>query len=93
MKIDTDFNLIVSGRHTWAFYKVNRHTGAVMWQVQTGLTSGGKYTTGAQSNFRIGSGAAFSWQHDPEPLGNNEYRIFDNNSNQALPPPTRRHTC
>ncbi len=87
VKVDSDHNLIVSGRHTWAFYKINRHTGATMWQVQTGLTNGGKYTTGAQSNFKIGPGAAFSWQHDPEPLGNNEYRIFDNNSNQAFPPP------
>jgi hypothetical protein len=87
VKIDSDFNLIVSGRHTWAFYKINRHTGATMWQVQTGLTNSGKYTTGAQSTFKIGSGAAFAWQHDPEPLGNNEYRIFDNNSNQAFPPP------
>jgi hypothetical protein len=87
VRIDSDFNLIVSARHTWAIYKVNRHHGNIMWQLQTGLTSGGKYTTGPKSTFKIGPGAAFAWQHDPEPLGNDTYRIFDNNSNQVLPPP------
>jgi hypothetical protein len=77
VKIDTDHNLIVSARHTWAFYKVNRHHGNIMWQVRSG-----NHTTGAGSTFTIGKGAAFAWQHDPEPLGNNEYRVFDNNWNQ-----------
>ena len=33
---DTDGNLLISGRNTWAVYKVNQQTGAIMW------TLGGK---------------------------------------------------
>ena len=91
VRIDSDHNLIISARHTWTIYKVNRHHGNIMWQLQTGLTSGGKYTTGAQSNFKIGSGAAFAWQHDPEPLGNDTYRIFDNNWNMFAQPQQPAH--
>ena len=91
MRIDRDFNLIVSARHMWAIYKVNRHHGNAMWQLQTGLTTNGKYTTGKQSTYKIGPGAAFAWQHDPEPLGNNTYRIFDNNWNMFAQPPQPAH--
>jgi hypothetical protein len=65
--VDSDHNLIISSRHTWTVYKVDRHTGKVIWRL------GGK-----RSSFTIGRGAAFSWQHDAEPIGNNGYRIFDN---------------
>lgn len=77
VNIDTDHNLLISSRHTWTVYKVNRHTGRVIWEL------GGKY-----SNFAIGKGAAFSWQHDAEPLGENFYRIFDNawNADPNTPP-------
>ena len=85
--IDSDHNLIVSARHTWAIYKINRHHGNDHVAGADRPDHRRKYTTGAQSNFKIGKGAAFAWQHDPEPLGNNEYRIFDNNWNQVSPPP------
>jgi hypothetical protein len=51
--VDDDGNLLVSGRNTWAVYKVNRNTGAVMW------TLGGKNST-----FRFGRDASFAFQHD-----------------------------
>jgi hypothetical protein len=51
--IDEDNNLLVSGRNTWAVYKVNRSTGAVIW------TLGGR-----SSSFKLGAGAAFAFQHD-----------------------------
>ena len=86
VRIDKDFNLIVSARHTWSIYKVNRHHGNVMWVLRSG-----NHTTGDHSDFNIGPGAAFAWQHDPEPLGNNEYRIFDNNWNQVPPPSGQAH--
>jgi Arylsulfotransferase (ASST) len=50
---DRDGNLLISGRNTWALYKVNRRTAAVMW------TLGGK-----SSSFRLGPGASFALQHD-----------------------------
>jgi hypothetical protein len=50
---DDDGNLLISGRNTWAVYKVNRQTAATIW------TLGGKY-----SNFKLGPGASFAFQHD-----------------------------
>ncbi len=51
--LDRDANLVISGRNTWAVYKVNHRTGATMW------TLGGK-----SSSFRLGQGASFAFQHD-----------------------------
>jgi outer membrane protein assembly factor BamB len=31
--LDTDGNLLVSSRNTWTVYKVNRHTGKIMWEL------------------------------------------------------------
>ena len=50
---DDDGNLLISGRNTWAVYKVNRDTAATMW------TLGGKY-----SSFKFGADASFAFQHD-----------------------------
>ncbi len=50
---DTDGNLLISSRNTWAVYKLNQSTGAIMW------TLGGK-----KSSFRLGPGASFAFQHD-----------------------------
>lgn len=51
--LDDDGNLVLSGRNTWAAYKVDRQTGAVLW------TLGGKH-----SSFKMGKGTAFAFQHD-----------------------------
>jgi hypothetical protein len=51
--LDRDRNLVISARNTWGVYKVNHHTGAVMW------TLGGKL-----SSFKFGAGASFAFQHD-----------------------------
>jgi hypothetical protein len=50
---DDDGNLVVSARNTWAAYKIDHGTGAVLW------TLGGKH-----SSFRMGPGTAFAFQHD-----------------------------
>jgi hypothetical protein len=76
--IDTDGNLLIDARDTWTTYKVNRHTGRIIWQL------GGK-----ASSFALGAapgqslndaGDIFAWQHDPEAIGHNEYTFFDNES-------------
>jgi hypothetical protein len=76
--LDTDGNLLISARHAWAVYKVNLHTGNIMWVL------GGK-----QSTFRIKAapgqvldkaGEIFAYQHDPEAIGNDEYTVFDDES-------------
>jgi hypothetical protein len=51
--LDRDGNLVISSRNTWAVYKVNHRTGAVIW------TLGGK-----RSSFRLGRGVSFAFQHD-----------------------------
>jgi hypothetical protein len=61
-----DGNLLVSGRHTWALYKLERATGRVMWRL------GGK-----RSDFALGPGAQFAWQHDGHQLDEHTINVFD----------------
>ncbi len=76
--LDTDGNLLIDARDTWTTYKVNRHTGKILWRL------GGKDSSFA---LRTGSGQVpddagqlFAWQHDPEALGHGIYTWFDNES-------------
>jgi hypothetical protein len=80
VNLDNDGNLLISGRHTWTVYKVDRHTGAILWRL------GGK-----KSDFTLGPGVHFAWQHNPLPAGDNTIRLFDNESNgtNSVSPPTR----
>src|SRR5207302_8194189 len=64
-----DGNLLVSGRHAWALYKIERSTGKVMW------TLGGK-----RSDFRMGQGTQFTWQHDARQVSDQLFTVFDNGS-------------
>ena len=70
ISLDTDGNLLISARHTWAIYKINRATGATMWRL------GGK-----RSDFALGPGVAFAWQHHAIATNASTIRIFDNQSN------------
>jgi hypothetical protein len=63
----TDGNLIISGRNTWAFYKVDRSSGKVLWRL------GGK-----ESDFRVGPGAHFAFQHDVRRYADGSVSLFDN---------------
>lgn len=79
VNFDRDGNVIISGRHTFAVYKVNYDTDKTMW------TLGGRTST-----FKLGPGARFSWQHNAVPLGHNTYRIFDNNWSRIPPKPKNK---
>ena len=68
--VDDDGNLLLSARHTSTVYKLDRHTGEVMWRL------GGK-----KSDFRFGTDAGFSFQHNAVAVGHNTIRIFDNEVN------------
>jgi hypothetical protein len=76
--LDTDGNLLINSRATWTTYKVNRVTGATIWQL------GGKessFTLQAAPGQTLDSAnEIFAWQHDPEVIGNHEYTFFDNDS-------------
>jgi Arylsulfotransferase (ASST) len=62
-----DGNLIISGRNTWAAYKISRRTGKVLWRL------GGK-----RSDFTLGPGARFEWQHDVREHADGVVSLFDN---------------
>ena len=54
-----DGNLLVSARNTWACYKIDRSSGAVIWRMN-----------GKRSDFTMDPGTNFYWQHDarmPDP--------------------------
>jgi hypothetical protein len=70
VNVDNDGNLLISSRHTWTVYKVDRHTGRILWRL------GGK-----RSDFTLGPGVRFAWQHNPLPAGENTVRLFDNENN------------
>jgi hypothetical protein len=76
--IDKDGNLLIDSRHTWTFYKVNRTTGDVIWQL------GGRHSSFSEiagpGQVLDSAGEIFAWQHDPEALGGDRYSIFDNES-------------
>jgi hypothetical protein len=74
-----DGNLLISSRHTWTVYEVDRHTGQIVWRL------GGKH-----SDFTLGPGARFAWQHNPVAVGNDMVRIFDNESNGRPVKPVSR---
>jgi hypothetical protein len=65
--VDADGNLLVSARNTWAVYKIDRASGEVIWRL------GGK-----RSDFRMGAGTSFSWQHDARHHGSvGRLSLFD----------------
>ncbi|HEY2372307.1 MAG TPA: arylsulfotransferase family protein [Gaiellaceae bacterium] len=62
-----DGNLIISGRNTWAAYKVERRSGRIIWRLG-----------GRRSTFTLGPRANFEWQHDVREHANGLVSIFDN---------------
>jgi hypothetical protein len=63
----TDNNLVISSRNTCACYKVDRKTGRVIWKL------GGK-----DSDFHMGRGSRFYFQHDVNLHPDGVMTIFDN---------------
>jgi hypothetical protein len=72
--VEPDGNLLISARHTSAVYKIDRQTGAVIWRL------GGKL-----SDFEMGDGAKFSWQHDARRRPDGSLTLFDDGSNGGKP--------
>jgi outer membrane protein assembly factor BamB len=65
--VDVDGNLLVSSRNTHTVYKVDRRSGEIIWRL------GGKH-----SDFAMGAGATFAWQHDVRIHPGGTMTIFDN---------------
>jgi hypothetical protein len=73
--VDTDGNLLISARHTWCVYKLDRTSGAVIWRL------GGK-----RSDFSVAPGAGFAWQHDARRQQDGSLTLFDDGANGSNPP-------
>jgi hypothetical protein len=69
--VDRGGNLIVSGRNTWTIYKIDRHTGDVIWRLG-----------GMHSSFRLAPRTYWAFQHDVRVQAQKDLYItlFDNES-------------
>jgi hypothetical protein len=65
--VDTDDNLLISARHTSTIYKLDRKTGDIIWRLG-----------GMKSNFQMGPGATFNFQHDIRSHADGTVTLFDN---------------
>jgi hypothetical protein len=64
--ITPDGKLLVSARNTWAVYKIDPASGGIIWRL------GGK-----KSDFALGPGARFAWQHDARTHADGTLSLFD----------------
>ena len=75
IEVDHDGQLLMSARNTSTVYKIDRQTGEVLWRL------GGK-----RSDFRMGPGTTFAFQHDARRREDGTITIFDD---QVPPTPAR----
>ncbi len=78
INVAPDGHLLVSARHTWSMYKVDRQTGQVIWRL------GGK-----RSDFGLDKAATFAWQHDAQQPAMGTMTVFDNGSEGSINTETR----
>jgi hypothetical protein len=67
--IEPNNNLLISARETSTVYKIDRKSGEIIWRL------GGK-----KSDFQMGEGTRFAFQHDARRLPDGTVSIFDNGS-------------
>jgi hypothetical protein len=77
VSLDDDGNVLLSARNTSAIYKIDRRTGKVLWRL------GGK-----RSDFRMGPGTRFWWQHDARRQSDGTITLFDDGAT----PPREKHS-
>lgn len=68
-----DGNLLVSFRHLWATFLIDKKNGKVEWEL------GGKH-----SSFSVGRGATFEWQHDAQLHSHGLLTVFDNGAGDTV---------
>ncbi len=72
-----DGDLLVSARNTWTVYKITRPAGRIAWRLG-----------GNRSDFQLGPGVDFYWQHHARPHGLTTLTLFDNGAD----PPYERQS-
>jgi hypothetical protein len=70
--VEPNGNFLVSARNTHTLYEIDRKTKKILWRL------GGK-----KSDFKMGPGTNFEWQHDARRQGDGTITLFDNG---AAPP-------
>ena len=70
--VEPNGNLLVSARNTHTVYEIDRTTRKILWRL------GGK-----RSDFKLGPGVRFAWQHDARRQPDGTITLFDNG---ATPP-------
>jgi arylsulfotransferase ASST len=70
--IEPNGNLLVSARNTHTIYEIDPRTKKILWRL------GGK-----RSDFKLGPGVRFAWQHDARRQSDGTITLFDNS---ATPP-------
>jgi hypothetical protein len=70
--LDQDDNLLVSGRHTWTVYKIDRVSATLDWRL------GGKL-----GNFTMPKTAEPAWQHDARRNADGTLSVYDNGAGLA----------
>ncbi len=70
--LSPDGDLLISGRNTWALYKVGRASGEVAWRMN-----------GRKSDFEMGAGSHFYWQHTARYNGPAKVTLFDDGASPA----------
>ena len=67
-----DGDLLISARNTWTVYKVGRSSGEVKWRLN-----------GKHSDFKMGAGSHFYWQHHVRQLTDRRVTVFDDGASPA----------
>ncbi len=70
---ETDGNIFISARSTWAGYQLEGGTGKVLWRLG-----------GLKSSFKMRPGTEPAWQHDGRVLPDGEVTFFDDGSNPPI---------
>ncbi len=70
--VDGDGGLLVSARSTHTVYKLDR-SGSIVWRLG-----------GRRSDFQMGPGTGFAWQHDARRQGDGTLTVFDNGATPAV---------
>ncbi len=66
----SDGNIFISARNTWAGYQIQESTGKILWRLG-----------GTKSSFKMGPGTETAWQHDGRILPDGEVSFFDDGAN------------
>jgi hypothetical protein len=71
--VQSNGDLLVSGRSTWAAYAIQHGTGEILWRLG-----------GTKSSFKMGPGTETAWQHDTRMLPDGTVTSFDDGSNPRI---------